>query len=61
MRKTKRLRNSNSIILNNNNTNNTYYNNIQSIISKFFKIPSHKKNGILNLHNNLNKDSKIDL
>ena len=58
--KTKRLRNSNSIILNNNNTNNTYYNNIQSIISKFFKIPSHKKNGILNLHNNLNKDSKID-
>jgi NTP pyrophosphatase (non-canonical NTP hydrolase) len=58
--KTKRLRNSNSIILNNNNTNNTYYNNIQSIISKFFKIPSHKKNGILTLHNNLNEDSKVD-
>ena len=47
--KAKRLRNSNSIIINNNNTNNTYYNNMQSIISKFFKIPSHKKNGILNL------------
>ena len=58
--KTKRLRNSNSIILINNNTNNTYYNNMQSIISKFFKIPSHKKNGILNLHNNLNKNNRID-
>ena len=57
--KTKRLRNSNSYLINN-NTNITYYNNMQSIISKFFKIPSHKKNGILNLHNNLNKNNRID-
>ena len=57
--KTKRLRNSNSYLINN-NTNITYYSNIQSIISKFFKIPSHKKNGILNLHNNLNKNNRID-
>ena len=61
--KTKRLRNSNSINIisnNTNNNNNTCYNNIQSIISKFFKIPSNKKNGILNLHNNLNKNKIID-
>ena len=57
--KTKRLRNSNSYLINN-NTNITYYSNMQSIISKFFKIPSHKKNGILNLHNNLNKNNRID-
>jgi hypothetical protein len=57
--KTKRLRNSNSYLINN-NTNSTYYNNMQSIISKFFKIPSHKKNGILNLHNNFNKNNRIN-
>ena len=57
--KNKRLRNTSSISTIN-NTNITYYNNIQSIISKFFNIPSHQKNGILNLHNNTNKNTKIN-
>ena len=37
----------------------TYYSNIQSIISKFFKIPSYQKDNILNIYNKLNKKSKI--
>ena len=57
--KNKRLRNSNSIS-SINNTNITYYNNIQSIISKFFNIPSQQKNNFLNLHNNTNKNKKIN-
>ena len=57
--KNKRLRNSSSISTIN-NTNITYYNNIQSIISKFFNIPSQQKNNFLNLHNNTNKNKKIN-
>jgi hypothetical protein len=55
--KNKRFRNSNSISIIN-NTNITYYNNIQSIISKFFNIPSLQKKNILNLHNNTRKNKK---
>ena len=57
--KNKRIRNSSSMSTIN-NTNITYYNNIQSIISKFFNIPSQQKNNILNLHNNTNKNKKIN-
>ena len=57
--KNKRIRNSNSMSTIN-NTNITYYNNIQSIISKFFNIPSQQKNNFLNLHNNTNKNKKIN-
>ena len=57
--KNKRVRNSSSMSTIN-NTNITYYNNIQSIISKFFNIPSIQKNNILNLHNNTNKNKKIN-
>ena len=57
--KNKRFRNSNSISIIN-NTNITYYNNIQSIISKFFNIPSLQKKNILNLHNNTHKNKKIN-
>ena len=57
--KNKRVRNSN-LMSTINNTNITYYNNIQSIISKFFNIPSHQKNNFLNLHNNTNKNKKIN-
>ena len=57
--KNKRLRNSSSISTIN-NINITYYNNIQSIISKFFNIPSKQKSNFLNLHNNTNKNKKIN-
>ena len=49
--KNKRFRNSSSMSTIN-NTNITYYNNIQSIISKFFNVPSHQSNNFYNLHNN---------
>ena len=51
--KTKRIPNSNSSSTIN-NTNITYYSNIQSIISKFFNIPSYQKKNILNLNNKIN-------
>ena len=57
--KSKRLRNAGSMSTIN-NMNITYYNNIQSIISKFFNIPSQQKNNFLNLHNNTNKNKKIN-
>ena len=55
--KNKRKMNSNSSSIN--CANITYYSNIQSIISKFFKIPSYQKDNILNIYNKLNKKSKI--
>ena len=55
--KNKRKTNSNSSSIN--CANITYYSNIQSIISKFFKIPSYQKDNILNIYNKLNKKSKI--
>ena len=60
--KKKRITNSNSssTINNTNITNITYYSNIQSIISKFFNIPSYQKNNILNLNNNMNKKGNIN-
>lgn len=54
--KNKRKINPNSSSIN--CTNITYYSNIQSIISKFFKIPSYQKDNILNIYNKLNKNSK---
>ena len=56
--KNKRKTNSNSSSLIN-ISNVTYYSNIQSIISKFFKIPSYQKYNILNIYNKLNTKSKI--
>ena len=50
--KNKRFRNINSASTIN-NTNITYYNNIQSIISKFFNVPSQQNNNFYNLHNNI--------
>ena len=55
--KNKRKTNSNSSSIN--CANITYYSNIQSIISKFFKISSYQKDNILKLYNKLNKKSKI--
>ena len=55
--KNKRKTNSNSSSIN--CANITYYSNIQSIISKFFKIQSYQKDNILNIYNKLNKKSKI--
>ena len=57
--KNKRFRNINSASTIN-NTNITYYNNIQSIISKFFNVPSQQNNNFYNLHNNTNKNNKIN-
>ena len=57
--KNKRFRNINSASTIN-NTNITYYNNIQSIISKFFNVPSQQSNNFYNLHNNTNKNNKIN-
>ena len=51
--KTKRIPNSNSSSTIN-NTYITYYSNIQSIISKFFNIPSYQKKNILNLNDKIN-------
>ena len=58
--KNKRISNSNSSSTIN-NTNITYYSNIQSIISKFFNIPSYQKNNFLNFNNNnYNKNGKMN-
>ena len=57
--KNKRISNSNSTSTIN-NTNITYYSNIQSIISKFFNIPSYQKNNFLNFNNNHNKNGKMN-
>jgi len=57
--KNKRMSNSNSTSTIN-NTNITYYSNIQSIISKFFSIPSYQKNNILNINNQITKRGKVN-
>ena len=57
--KNKRIPNSNSTSTIN-NTNITYYSNIQSIISKFFNIPSYQKNNILNVNSQMTKKNKIN-
>ena len=49
----KTLQNLNSSTVN--NTNIFYYNNINSVISKFFKVSPNKKKTLLNLKNNLKK------
>ena len=54
--KNKRISNSNSSSTIN-NTNITYYSNIQSIISKFFNIPSYQKNNFINFNN---KNAKMN-
>ena len=56
--KNKRMSNSNSSSTIN-NTNITYYSNIKSIISKFFNIPSHQKNNILNVNNKPKPNVKV--
>ena len=57
--KNKRMPNSNSTSTIN-NMNITYYSNIQSIISKFFNIPSYQKNNILNINSQMTKKNKIN-
>ena len=57
--KNKRTANSNSTSTIN-NTNITYYSNIQSIISKFFNIPSYQKNNILNINSQMTKENKMN-
>ena len=55
----KKLPNSNSS-LTINNPNITYYSNIQSIISKFFNIPSYQKRNILNINSKSKQTVKIN-
>ena len=55
----KKMPNSNSS-LTINNPNITYYSNIQSIISKFFNIPSYQKKNILNINSKSKKATKIN-
>ena len=55
----KKLPNSNSS-LTINNPNITYYSNIQSIISKFFNIPSYQKRNILNFNSKSKQTVKIN-
>ena len=57
--KNKRIPNSNSSSTIN-SANMTYYSNIQSIISKFFNIPSYQKNNILNLNNKPKQNNKMN-
>ena len=55
----KKLPNSNSS-LTINNPNITYYSNIQSIISKFFNIPSYQKRNVLNINSKSKQTVKIN-